>query len=137
MVLDLILVNFFSVPNFDWSKNVVISGVDNSSLVHIDNMKKVILVLGKGPTQGLHDTTIRAEAEYVISFSRSQRKFCSSLHYNGSNSCLFVLTPQKYINSKHSEIKPYPLSLGNISNDFTANNMKKNRIKWICLRFFR
>ena len=128
MVLDLILVNsFLTVPNFDWSKNVVISGVDNSSLVHIDNMKKVILVLGKGPTQGLHDTTIRAEAEYFISFSRSQRKFCSNLHYNGSNSCLFVLTPQKYINSKHSEIKPYPLSLGNISKNFTSNNMKKKQ----------
>ena len=39
--------------------------------------------------------------------------------------------------AKNSEIKPHPLCLGNISKDFTANNMKKkNRIKWICLRFF-
>ena len=36
----------FSVPNFDWYKNVVISGVYNSSSVHIDNNKKNILVVG-------------------------------------------------------------------------------------------
>ena len=30
---------------------------------------------------------------------------------------------------KDSEIKPYPLYLGNISKDFTLDNMKKNRIK--------
>ena len=27
--------------------------------------------------------------------------------------------------AKQSEIKPYPLCLGNISKDFTADNMKK------------
>ena len=41
----------FSFPNFDWGKDVVIFGVDNSSSVHKDNNKKDILVLGKGPTQ--------------------------------------------------------------------------------------
>ena len=41
---------FFSVPNFDWSKNVIIFGVDVSSSVHIDNKKKDALILGKGPT---------------------------------------------------------------------------------------
>ena len=51
MVLDLILVHFFSFPGFDWCKNVIF-GVDNSSCVHIDNKKKYILVLGEGPTQG-------------------------------------------------------------------------------------
>ena len=44
MVLDLILVNFFSIPNFDWSKNFVIFRVDNSALVYTDNKKKYILV---------------------------------------------------------------------------------------------
>ena len=52
---------------------VVILGVDNSSSVHIDNKKKDILVSGKGPTQGLDDTTITVEAEYSINFSRSNR----------------------------------------------------------------
>ena len=37
----------------------------------------------------------------------------------------------------YSEIKKYLLCLGNISGDFSANNMKKkNRIKWVCARFF-
>ena len=49
-----------------------------------------------------------------------------SLHYNGSNSCLFVINVTKNINSKHnSEIKSYPLNIGIISKDFTANNVKK------------
>ena len=44
-------------------------------LVQIDNKKKDILILGVGPTQPLHYTTLSAEAQYSISFSRSNRKF--------------------------------------------------------------
>ena len=55
-------------------------------LVQIDNKKKDVLILGIGPTQPLHYTTLSAEAQYSISFSRSNRKFSLSLHYNGSNS---------------------------------------------------
>ena len=61
-----------------------------SSSVHTDNKKKDILILGKGPTQGLDDTTLTSEAQYSISFSKSNRKFCLSLHYNGRNSFLSV-----------------------------------------------
>ena len=50
-----------------------------SSSVHIDNKYKNIIVLGKGPTQGLDNTTLTAEAKYFHNFSRSQRKFCKSL----------------------------------------------------------
>ena len=80
----------FSLAGFDWGKIVVIFGVDNSSSVHIDKNKKYILVPGEGPTQGLGDTMITADARCPINFSKSQRKFCSSLHYNGGNSFLFV-----------------------------------------------
>ena len=66
--------SLFSIPNFDWRKNVVIFRVDMSSSVHIDNKNKGILILGKGPTQGLDDTTLTAETKYSINFSRSQRK---------------------------------------------------------------
>ena len=41
-----------------------------SSSVHIDNKKKDILILGKGPTQGLDDSMLTAEAQYPINFSR-------------------------------------------------------------------
>ena len=40
-----------------FSKNVITFGVEMSSLVHIDNKKKDILSLGKGPIDGLDDTT--------------------------------------------------------------------------------
>ena len=37
-----------------------------SSSVYVDNKGKDILILGKGPTQGLHDTTLIAEAKYPV-----------------------------------------------------------------------
>ena len=40
-------------------------------------IKKIdILILGKWPTQGLDDTALRAEAQYLVNFSRSNRKLC-------------------------------------------------------------
>ena len=68
---------------------------------------------------------ITAEAESSINFSRSGRKFCLSLHYNGSNSLLFVNATKihQFKAKKNSEIKPYPLCLEKISKYFTANNM--------------
>ena len=39
--------------------------------VHTDNKGKDSLVLGKGPAQRLDNTTLTAEAEYSINFSRS------------------------------------------------------------------
>ena len=61
-----------------------------SSSVHIDNKKKDILILGKGPTQGLDNTMLTAEAQYSINFSRSNSKFCLSLHYNGLLPLLYL-----------------------------------------------
>ena len=37
---------------------------------HIDNKNKDILILGKGPTQRLDDTTLTAEAKYPIKFTK-------------------------------------------------------------------
>ena len=79
---------FFSIQNFDWGKTVF--GIDMCSSVHNNNRTKNILILGQSYTQGLTDTTLTAEAKYSINFSRSNRKFCLSLHYNGANSYLFV-----------------------------------------------
>ena len=62
--------------------------------VHVDNMKKDILFLCKVLMQGLDDTSTIAKTEYFIKFSRSKRKFCLDLHYNGSNS-FNLLTLQK------------------------------------------
>ena len=44
----------YSSPDGSVVKNIIIFGVDMSSSVHIDNKGKDILILGKGPTQGLN-----------------------------------------------------------------------------------
>ena len=85
-----------------------------SSSLHIDNNKKDILILGKGPTQGL-EQTLTAEKLYSINFTKGNTKFRISLHRNGANSYLFVNGSEiiKY-KAKDSEISAYPLCLGNI-----------------------
>ena len=96
-----------------------------SSSVHIDNKKKDILVLGKGPTQGL-EHTLTAKKMYSINFTVTKEKFCLSLHYNGTNSYLFVNGSEIHkFRAKDSEIVSTLLCLGNISKDWSTNNMKK------------
>ena len=55
----------FSFPSGGFDQNILIFVVDMSSSAHIDNKKKDILVLGKGPTQGL-EHTLTAETMYSI-----------------------------------------------------------------------
>ena len=43
-----------------------------SSSAHIDNKKKDILVLGKGPTQGL-EQTLTVEKTYSINFTLTKK----------------------------------------------------------------
>ena len=75
-------------------RNVIIFGVDMSSSVHVDNKNKDILILGEGLIQGLDDTTLTAEAKYPINFTQPNKRFVLSVHYNGSNSFLFVIAPR-------------------------------------------
>ena len=106
-----------------------------SSSVSVDYKGKDILSLGEGPTQGLDDTTLRAKAKHPISFTQSVKRFVLHLHYNGSNSFLFVNAIKIYqFKAKDLEITDYALCLGNISEGFTINNMK-NRIKRSCKIF--
>ena len=85
-----------------------------SSSAKIDDRKKDILILGKGPTQGL-EHTLSAEKLYSINFTKKNTKFCLSLHYNGANSYLFVSgTEITKFKGKDSEVLAYSLCLGNI-----------------------
>ena len=96
-----------------------------SSSSDVDNKKKNILFLRKGPTQGLDLT---AEKMYSIDFTVTKKKFCLSLHYNGTNSYLFVNGTEIYkFKGKDSEIAATSLCLGNISKDWFVDNMIKNR----------
>ena len=49
---------FYSIGD-EIGRNVIIFGVDTISSSHIDNKKKDILILGKGPTQRLEHTGCR------------------------------------------------------------------------------
>ena len=96
-----------------------------STSIHIDNKGKDILVLGRGPTQGL-ESTLTAEKMYSINFAVTKNKFCLSLHYNGGNSYLFVNgTEIIKFEAKNSAIVASPLCLGNISKGWSTDNMKK------------
>ena len=108
-----------------FGQNVLILGVDMSFSTHIDNKKKDILVLGKGPTQEL-ENTLTAEKMHSINLTEKNKKFCLKLHYNGTNSYLFVNGTEIYtFKAKDSEIVATPLCLGNISKNWLIDNMKK------------
>ena len=71
---------------------------------------------------------------YSINFTEHNKKFCLSLHYNGANSYLFVHGKEIHkFKAKDYEIVATPFCLGNISKDWSVDNMKKKWIKWICL----
>ena len=99
-----------------------------SSSTKIDNRKKYILFLGKGPTQGL-EHTLSAEKMYSMNFTEHNKKFCLSLHHNGANSYLFVNGKEIHtFKAKDYEIVATPLCLGNILKDWSVDNMKKNKL---------
>ena len=97
--------------------------------MHVANKGKDILILVKGPTQGLDDT-LTAETKYSINFTQSGKRIVLTLQYNGSNGFLFVNTAKVYqVKAKNWEIKDYALCLGNVSKDFTINNLRKTVLK--------
>ena len=56
----------------------------------------------------------------------TKKTFCLSLHYSGANSYLFVNGTEIYkFKAKDPEIVARPLCLGNISKDWSVDNMKK------------
>ena len=86
-----------------------------SSSAHINNEKKDVLVLGKGPTQGL-EHTLTAEIMHSINCTLRRKKFFLSLHYNGTNSYLFVNGTEIYkFKVKDSDVFVGPICFGNIS----------------------
>ena len=56
----------------------------------------------------------------------TKKNFGLGLHYNGENSYLFVNCTEIYkFKAKHSEIVATPLWLGDISKNWSVDNMKK------------
>ena len=65
---------FFSHPSGGTGRNVIIFGVDMSSSTKINNRKKDILILGKGPSQGL-EHTLSAEKYIQIILQKKTKNF--------------------------------------------------------------
>ena len=92
-------------------KNVIFGA--HTSSVHIHNKNK--------------DTTLTAKAIYPINFTQLSTRFVFNLYFYTIMKA--TATKRNQFKAKSSEIKDYTLCLGNISKDFTSNNMKKkNRI---------
>ena len=99
-----------------------------SSSVHVNDKGKEILIIGFYPIQGLGEHSLTAEKIYAINFTVTGKKFCLSLHYNGTNSHLSVNGSETIkFKAKDSEIVTTPLCLGNISKDLSLDNIKRTR----------
>ena len=70
--------------------NFIIFGVDNNSSSYAENLKNYFLILGLGQTYGINGRFGSPEKNFNIIFTKTNTKFCLSLHYNADNSYLFV-----------------------------------------------
>ena len=62
---------------------------------------------------------------YSVNFTDHRKKCCLRLHYNGANCYLFLNgTEIITFKAKNSKIIATPLCLGNISKDWSVDNMK-------------
>ena len=78
----------WSVDN-DFARNVIISGVGNSSSSHTDNCKNYFLILDESSTYSINGSFGLSEKKFSINFNKASTKFWLSLHYNADNIYLF------------------------------------------------
>ena len=113
------------LPSGRFGRNIVIFGVDMNSSVHVNNKEKDILILGKGPSKGLGEHSLTPGKMYSVNFTDNRDKYCLSLRYDGVNSYLFINgTEIIKFKAKDSKIVASPLCLGNMSKDWSVDNMK-------------
>ena len=97
-------IGYVRVYNFHY---LIVASVKMSLFLELIWAHLCTLIIRKG----LDDSTLTAEAQYSFNFSRSNRKFCLSLHYNGSNGFLIVNATKIYqFKAKDSEIKKISLA---------------------------
>ena len=53
------------------------AGIDSSA--HIDDKNKGILIFGKGPIQGLDNSTLTVKYKYPLIFTQPRKRFALSL----------------------------------------------------------
>ena len=94
-------------------KNVIIFGIYELIYANWSLEKMIFLILAKGPTQWLDDTTLSAEAQYSINFSRSYRTFFNVWKFYKDHiesfimleTVFYFLMLQNYINPKQAVLK--------------------------------
>ena len=86
---------FLSWADINWSMN-------------IDHKDKEILIIDEASAQRLDDTTLTADARYLIYFTQPNKRFVLSAHCHGSTSFLFV-NATKIHQFKDSKTKDYTL----------------------------
>ena len=116
----------FTKGNIANGKNGIIFRADMSFSIHANNRANNIYVLGYFLVQGINDTSIYAEKLYSKNFTEPNKKIVLSLHYNGDNSYLFVngIRELKF-KAKNDQILKENLCLGNLSSNWTTNNLAK------------
>ena len=116
----------------DFSRNVIIFGVNNSSLSHTGIRKHNFLVLGEGDSFGINGSFGAPEKRFGINFSESKTKVCLSLHYSQDNSSLFVNGKEIYrFKADNKDVNfPTQFCLGSISNKFDYVESEEVFLKW-------
>ena len=121
----------FSKGNIYNGRNVLIFGVQESSLAHANNKDNNIYVMGDLFVQGINDTTLYAEKVYSQNFTQPSKKLVLSLHYNDDDSYLFVNGKQELkFKCKKENLVKEKLCIGNFSDQWTASESEKNRVIW-------
>ena len=92
-----------------------------------DNRKNIFLILGEGPTYGINGSFGSPEKKFSFNFSKSNRKFCLSLHYNADNSYFFVNGKKIFMFKSGNKNVNFPIQscLGRISNGFSATESRE------------
>ena len=93
---------------------------------HIDNKKRHSSIRNRSNT-GIR-TYFNCRKNLFYLFYSNKKEILLKLHYNRANSYLFVNGTEIYkFKAKDSEIVASLLCLGNISKDWSTDNMKKTR----------
>ena len=94
-----------------------------------NNKANNIYVMGKDYVQKVNDTAIYAEKMFYRNVTDPGKKFILSLHYNGSNSYLFVNDREELkFKTKTDQIINKKLYLGNLSHDWTRDQSTKTSL---------
>ena len=116
----------FSIGNINNGRNVLIFGVHESSLVHVNNKVNNIFIIGDGFVQGINDMTLYAEKIYSQNFTQANKKLVLSLHYNDNDSYLFINGKQELkFKAKPDQLIKEKLCIGNLSGQWTTSQSEK------------